>query len=62
MIKVSFKNWLENQTLGGGLEPPKELPDNGQATDGNLGAFKDSNLPGSDQVPPVNKKMKKKQK
>lgn len=25
-MKINFKKWIENQVLGGGLEPPKEEP------------------------------------
>lgn len=60
MIKVSFKSWFENQTLGGGLEPPMELSKDGQSSEGNPIASKDYHFPGSSELPPINKKMKKK--
>lgn len=60
MIKVSFKSWLENQTLGGGLEPPSELSASGQNLEGKPIASKDYHMPDSSELPPINKKMKKK--
>jgi len=60
MIKVSFKKWFENQTLGGGLEPPMELSKSGQDNEGKPIAGVDYHLPGSSELPPINKKMKKK--
>lgn len=54
---MSFKKWLETQTLGGGIEPPKQRPDlMGRQ------ANADYHAPGSEELPPVNKKMKAKAK
>lgn len=60
MIEFLFKKWLENQTLGGGLEPPMELGPEGQSIEGKPIAAVDYHLPGSDQLPPVKKKKKMK--
>ena len=50
---MSFKKWFETQTLGGGIEPPKQDP-----TDLGQQANADYHAPGSDELPPVNGKMK----
>lgn len=60
-MEVSFKKWLEFQTLGGGLEPPKQnpidrLPGKGQS----IGAVADYHSKGSEELPPIKRKMKKK--
>jgi len=64
MIILSFKDWLEFQTLGGGMEPPLQRPDLLPLAKGkgeSPGAYKTVNLPGSEELPPTKKaKMKKK--
>lgn len=62
MNNLMFKKWFENQSLGGGLEPPKESPIDPDPAPGQTNALADFHLPGSDQLPPVKRKMKSKMK
>jgi len=56
---IGFKNWLESQVLGGGLEPPKQNPVDPDPGKGqSIGAWNDVHTPGSDQLPPVKRKKK----
>ena len=50
---MSFRKWLESQTLGGGLHPPKQRPELlGKGAHGSYSA------PGSEKLPPTRKRMK----
>jgi len=66
MQYLSFKKWLETQTLGGGISPPKQRPDMLPLLKGkgeSPGAYQTFHAPGSEELPPTMKKrMKKKQK
>jgi len=50
---LSFKKWLEFQTLGGGLDPPKQDPT------AVPGAWDDFHGPGADQLPPTGRKRQR---
>ena len=61
MYILKFKNWWENQTLGGGLEPPQQAPIDPTPAVGQTCALPDYHLPWSKELPPTKKnKMKKK--
>jgi hypothetical protein len=56
-MSLSFKTWLEDQTLGGGLEPPKQSPiDPSPGPGQSKGALADYHGPDSDELPPTPKK------
>lgn len=60
-MKLNFKNWIENQVLGGGLEPPKQQPIDPTPGKGqSKGAMPDYHQKCSDELPPT-KKCKKRQ-
>jgi len=59
-MELNFIEWLENQVLGGGLPPPKELPYDPEPAPGQTDAFPRFYPKGSPELPPTKKKMKKK--
>jgi len=59
-MELYFGKWLEAQVLGGGIEPPKESPIDPSPAPGQTDAMPTYCLPGSKELPPTKKKMKKK--
>jgi len=53
---LNFKTWIENQVLGGGIQPPMQSPIDPSPAPGQTNAMPDFHLPGSKELPPVKKK------
>jgi len=61
MQDLSFKKWMEIASLGG-IEPPKQSPIDPTPAPGQTNALQTYHSSGSDELPPINGKMKKKMK
>ena len=56
---LKFKQWLENQILGGGMGPSIQSPFDPEPAAGQTDAFSRHYPAGSEELPPIKKRNKK---